>query len=72
MSEAMLKLAVSMQTRFAALRDREDGQTMAEYALILAGIAILVLLAVVFLGGEIEGLFEETGNSINSAPQNGN
>ncbi len=72
MSEALLKLAVSVQSRVAALRDREDGQTMAEYALILAGIAILVLLAVVFLGGEIEGLFEETGNSINSAPQSGN
>jgi Flp pilus assembly pilin Flp len=71
MSEALLKLAVGVQTRFAALRDREDGQTMAEYALILAGIAILVLLAVVFLGGEIEELFEETGNSIESAPQSG-
>ena len=68
MSETLLKLAVGAQTRFAALRDREDGQTMAEYALILAGIAILVLLAVVFLGGEIEELFEETGNSIESAP----
>jgi pilus assembly protein Flp/PilA len=68
MYENLLKLAVGVQTRFAALRDREDGQTMAEYALILAGIAILVLLAVVFLGGEIENLFEETGNSINSAP----
>ena len=43
---------------------------MAEYALILAGIAILVLLAVVFLGGEIEELFSETGNSIESAPVN--
>ena len=71
MSEALLKLAVGVQTRFAALRDREDGQTMAEYALILAGIAILVLLAVVFLGGEIEELFSETGNSIESAPQSG-
>jgi pilus assembly protein Flp/PilA len=70
MSETLLKLAVGVQTRFAALRDREDGQTMAEYALILAGIAILVLLAVVFLGGEIEELFEETGNSIESAPAN--
>ena len=70
MSEALLKLAVGVQTRFAALRDREDGQTMAEYALILAGIAILVLLAVVFLGGEIEELFSETGNSIESAPAN--
>jgi Flp pilus assembly pilin Flp len=71
MSEALLKLAVGVQTRFAALRDREDGQTMAEYALILAGIAILVLLAVVFLGGQIEDLFQDTGNSIESAPQSG-
>ena len=71
MSEALLRAAVSVQTKFTELRNREDGQTMAEYALILAGIAILVLLAVVFLGGQIETLFEETGNSIESAPQSG-
>ena len=71
MSEALLKVAVSAQTRIAELRAREDGQTMAEYALILAGIAILVLLMVVFLGGEIRELFGETGSSIESAPQSG-
>ena len=71
MSQALLQLAVSVRTRIATFRDREDGQTMAEYALILAGIAILVLLMVVFLGGEIRELFGETGSSIESAPQSG-
>ena len=70
MSDVLLKTAAVVQTRFAELRNREDGQTMAEYALILAGIAILVLLAVVFLGGEIEELFQETGNSIEESPNN--
>lgn len=38
--------------------------TMAEYALILGGIAIVVILALVFLGGRIRDLFEATGSSV--------
>ena len=71
MSKTLLAVAVAVQTRIAELRNRDDGQTMAEYALILAGIAILVLLMVVFLGGEIRELFGETGSSVESAPVSG-
>jgi Flp pilus assembly pilin Flp len=71
MTETLLKLVLGVQTKIAALRDREDGQTMAEYALILAGIAVLVIAAVVFLGEEIEQLFRETGNRIEEAPGTG-
>jgi Flp pilus assembly pilin Flp len=39
---------------------------MAEYALILGGIAIIVILAIVFLGGRIRDLFESTGSSVNT------
>ena len=35
------------------LRRDEEGQTLAEYALILALIAILAILALLFLGGQI-------------------
>ena len=37
------------------LRRDEDGQGLAEYALILALIAIIAIAALIFLGGEISG-----------------
>jgi pilus assembly protein Flp/PilA len=44
--------------------EREEGQTLAEYALILALIALLVIGAVLFLSGKIGSLFSDVGNSI--------
>lgn len=43
---------------------RDDGQTLAEYALILALIAVIAVVALVFLGGTITKLFSSTGNKI--------
>jgi Flp pilus assembly pilin Flp len=59
----MTALVVYLQNTVARLRDRE-GQTMAEYALILGGIAVVVIAAIVFLGGRIDSLFEATGSSV--------
>ncbi len=36
----------------------EQGQGMAEYGLILAGIAVVVIIAIVALGGRITELFD--------------
>jgi len=44
--------------------EREDGQTLAEYALILALIAVAVVAAVVFLGGTISSFFTDVGSKI--------
>jgi len=49
---------------FLLRRDDEDGQGLAEYALILALIAIIAIAALIFLGGEISGILNEIGNSI--------
>ena len=54
----MAALFVYFQNTVFRLRERREGQTMAEYALILGGIAIVVILALVFLGGRIRDLFE--------------
>jgi pilus assembly protein Flp/PilA len=43
---------------------REEGQTLAEYALILALIAAVVVGVVVILGGNIKGLFSSVASSI--------
>lgn len=47
-----------------ALVEREEGQTLAEYALILALIAVIAVVALIFLGGTITGLFSKVGNSV--------
>jgi len=60
----MAALGVHLQNTLFSLRERQEGQTMAEYALILGGIAIVVILALVFLGGRIRDLFEATGSSV--------
>ncbi len=43
---------------------REEGQTLAEYAMILALIAAVVAGALIFLRGKITDLFTTIGNSI--------
>ena len=45
------------------MRD-EDGQGLVEYALIIAVIAIVVILAMVFLRGQIENIFSNIGNNL--------
>jgi Flp pilus assembly pilin Flp len=60
----MTPLFVYLQNTVGRLRERQDGQTMAEYALILGGIAVVVIAAIVFLGGRIEELFRDTGSSV--------
>ncbi|NLW90424.1 MAG: Flp family type IVb pilin [Syntrophomonadaceae bacterium] len=37
----------------------EEGQGMAEYGLILAGIAVVVMVAITALGGRLTGLFDK-------------
>ena len=44
--------------------EREEGQTLVEYALIIAFIAIVVLVAVTFLGSRISSLFSSVGSSL--------
>ena len=42
----------------------EEGQGLVEYALIIAVIAIAVILAMVFLRGQIENIFSNIGNNL--------
>ena len=63
----MTALVVYLQNTVARLRDRE-GQTMAEYALILGGVAILVIAGILILGPAIRNLFQSTGSSVSKFP----
>jgi pilus assembly protein Flp/PilA len=42
----------------------EEGQGLAEYALILALIAVLAIVALAFLGGRINTVLSQIGNSV--------
>jgi pilus assembly protein Flp/PilA len=45
-------------------RDEEEGQGLAEYALILALIAIVAIVALLFLGGAISKILSTVGASV--------
>ena len=45
--------------------EETEGQGLVEYALIIAFIAVVVIVAMVFLQGKISTLFSKVGNSLN-------
>ncbi len=45
-------------------RDDEEGQTLVEYGLLLALIAIVVIAALIILGPLVSGIFTTVGNSL--------
>jgi pilus assembly protein Flp/PilA len=49
---------------FSSLRRSDAGQGLAEYALILALIAVLAIAAVTFLGSQINLIMSSVGNAI--------
>ena len=44
----------------------EEGQTLVEYGLLLALIAIIVIVALIFLGPIISQLFQNVGTTMNN------
>jgi pilus assembly protein Flp/PilA len=46
------------------LPQAEDGQGLTEYALILALIAIVAIVALLFLGGQVSGILSTVGDSV--------
>jgi len=52
--------SVSIQSFF----HEDDGQGLVEYALIIAVIAIAVIVAMVFLRGQIQNIFSNIGNNL--------
>ena len=42
----------------------EEGQGLAEYALILALIAIVAIIALIFLGTQVSGILDTVGKSV--------
>jgi len=59
-----LWVALALQGLSLKSLEREEGQTLAEYAMILALIALVVVGVVAILGGKISSLFTSIGNDI--------
>jgi pilus assembly protein Flp/PilA len=53
-----------MTALIASFRRDEEGQGLAEYALILALIAIVAIIALVFLGTNISSILSTVGTSV--------
>ena len=53
-----------MQARFAR---NERGAALVEYALLLALIAVVCIVALTTLGGQASSMFTDVGNSISAA-----
>ena len=48
----------------ASFRKDDEGQGLAEYALILALIAIVAIIALIFLGGQVSTILSTVGDSV--------
>jgi pilus assembly protein Flp/PilA len=48
----------------ASFRSDDEGQGLAEYALILALIAIVAIVALIFLGTQISSILSKVGQSV--------
>ena len=62
----MLKFYVSIQSRLAELRD-EEGQTMAEYGVVLAVITVGIIVALTALGVGISDALDEVVTKLTPA-----
>ena len=58
----MLQFAEALYGLYAG--EAREGQGLVEYALIIALIAVLVIVAMLFLKGQITTLFSKVGNSL--------
>ena len=62
MTNAFTWAIVRVQNAVAGVREREEGQALVEYALILALVSLAAVVALTTLGGKISAVFD----SINS------
>jgi pilus assembly protein Flp/PilA len=67
MIEVMNAAVVRLQNNWFRARNDERGQTLVEYGLIIAIIALGAVVALAFLSGKINDLFSKTGNKLNDS-----
>ena len=68
MSDFLMRPVVWLQVTVVELREREDGQTTTEYAILLGFLAIAIIVALYFLRNVLRGLFSDAASSVSNAP----
>jgi len=53
-----------VRTYFQAVREREEGQALVEYALILALVSVVSIAALTLLGGNISNILNQVAGSV--------
>jgi Flp pilus assembly pilin Flp len=67
MTDVLLQPWVRLQVTAARLREREDGQTTTEYAILLGFLAIAIIIALYFLRNVLRELFSDAAQSVSDA-----
>ena len=67
MKDLSIRSAAAVQAWAVSLRNRTEGATAAEYALLVALIAVAIIVAVTLLGKSIAGVFTKTGDTLSGA-----
>jgi Flp pilus assembly pilin Flp len=62
--ETAKMLPIRMYLALTALRDREEGQTLVEYALILALVSVTAVVALKALSTGVNGIFTQITNDL--------
>ena len=57
-------ISTRMYLALTSLRDREDGQAMVEYALILALVSVAAVAILKTLGGSVSSIFDEINSDL--------
>jgi Flp pilus assembly pilin Flp len=68
MNDILMRPIVAMQVAAQRLREREDGQTTTEYAILLGFLAIAIIIALYFLRNVLRDLFSNAASSVSGAP----
>ena len=68
MTDILMRPWVRLQIVVAELREREDGQTTTEYAILLGFLAIAIIIALFFLRNVLRDLFSHAASSVSNAP----
>ena len=68
MSDILLRPIIAMQVAVHQLREREDGQTTTEYAILLGFLAIAIIIALFFLRNVLRSLFSSAASTVSRAP----
>ncbi|MEZ5232299.1 MAG: Flp family type IVb pilin [Acidimicrobiia bacterium] len=67
MKDLTIRSTAAVQAWAATLKTRTEGATAAEYALLVALIAVAIIVAVRFLGSSIASVFNKTGETLSTA-----